>query len=169
MSTTLSYILGGLCGLAFGALIGVLKYATLWRPLLKKRRPITKNSIVGAEVISMAANVAALLTVFLLRNVMPFNFFVVIVGTAVALSVLNRLSPLRDISKMQDVFAAEAARCTPIPYEDDEEEDDDWNGWPDEKEERTADADAADTDAADTAATETITAAEHDPEKDQLK
>ena len=50
-------------------------------------------------LLSNGANVLILLIVFLVRNMIPFEFISTILGTAVGLSVVIKISPEWDIRK----------------------------------------------------------------------
>ena len=95
----MEYVIGVLVGLAFGALAGYIKYLLLWRGLVKTEDDVDGTKLVSRMLISNLANVLILLIVFLVRNVMPFEFVSTILGTAIGLSVVIKISPERDIRK----------------------------------------------------------------------
>ena len=81
----MNYVWGGLAGLAWGALCGVLN-------LLIMKKAIEKNDnnvIMAANLGRMAIDLAALGLVFLLRKVLPFSYEAMLIGTAVALSAVT--------------------------------------------------------------------------------
>ena len=88
----MEYVLGAIAGVAFGALMSALKYALVWKAFLKpdKDGNVKDSKIYSVMIFSNAINVAALLIVFLLRDIMPFNFAATIVATALSLSITNR-------------------------------------------------------------------------------
>lgn len=92
-------LLGGVAGLLYGAVIGYLKYALLWKKTIKKEESIAMSAVTKRMVANYAVNLLALLFVFLLRNVMPFDFMWPLLGTAVALSVATRLAPMHEVMK----------------------------------------------------------------------
>lgn len=118
----MEYVIAGLAGLAYGALCGALKYLFLWRPLLTGRRAMTTKTIYTAQSISMSVNVIILLAVYFLRNLWPYSFEVTIVAAAIALSLMGRLSPLRDMRKMEALSGCASETC-----QDDKEADKDSN------------------------------------------
>lgn len=90
-------ILGVLVGLAYGFLIGFLKYVFLWKKLAKANEDITSGMIYKRMGISYVVNILTLLLVFLLRKVMPFDFFWTIFAAAIGLSISTKFVPLRNI------------------------------------------------------------------------
>lgn len=98
----MDYIIAGLAGIAYGALFGALKYFFLWRPILIGSRELNAKSITIAQVISMIANLVILFALFFLRNLWPYSFEVTIIAAAVALSLMGRLSQMRDMTKMKN-------------------------------------------------------------------
>ncbi len=85
------YVLGALVGAAVGGAAGVLKYLFLWRPWQKKPASRTEKSLYLRMLISNGVNVVVLVGLFLLRNVLPFPFYAVIIAAALALSVSGKL------------------------------------------------------------------------------
>ena len=104
MEQAMTYIIGALTGLAFGALIGFLKYLLLWRPLVMDKRALTAGRLTTAQAISMAVSVAVLLVIFFLRHLWPYSFEATLIAAAVALSLMGRLSPLRDAKKIEKLI-----------------------------------------------------------------
>jgi len=94
------YAVAAVAGAAYGTLTGVLKYLLLWRPLLFGRRAANKKNFGVAQIVSLAANIAILFSVFLLRHWWPYHFEVTILATALALSLTGRFTQLRDMKKM---------------------------------------------------------------------
>lgn len=92
-----SIITGALTGAAYGALVGAIKYTALWKRILKSNRKITQATLYQHMGISYAINVATLLLVFLLRNTFPWDITVVIVSTAIMLSLVGKLAPMSEI------------------------------------------------------------------------
>ena len=92
-----SYIAGAIVGAAYGSVIGYIKYSALWKKMIKSNKKITTGALYQHIGISYAINIAALLFVFLMRNVMPWNFIVVIIAVAVMMSLIGKLAPMSEI------------------------------------------------------------------------
>ena len=95
------YLIGGVIGAAFGFAVANIS-ASLTRRGMKKD---STNAVMAASMLRTLLDLLALLIVYLLRNVLPFPFYGVIIGTAVGLSVsnivlANRMG--RELSKKQD-------------------------------------------------------------------
>lgn len=90
-------IIGVLVGLAYGFLIGFLKYVFLWKKLANADEEITSAKIYKSMGISYGVDVLTLLLVFLLRKAMPFDFFWTIFAAAIGLSVSTKFVPMRNI------------------------------------------------------------------------
>lgn len=88
---------GAVAGLAYGFLVGYIKYAGLWKKVIKSKKELTMGALYLHMGIGYAVNVVALLFVFLLRNIMPFNFMAAIIATAVGLSLSGKLAPIGEI------------------------------------------------------------------------
>ena len=86
------YIYGGLAGLAFGSAVAYLN-SLVTKHYIKKNSQKTgadgNLSVMGMNVARQLINLAALLAVFLLRNVIPLPFSAVIIGTAVGLTLIS--------------------------------------------------------------------------------
>ena len=81
----MKYLIGAVIGLLWGALIA-------WLNSRINRKAIEKNStkaIMTANITRTVIDIAALGSVFLLRNVLPGNFEATIVGTAASLGLLT--------------------------------------------------------------------------------
>lgn len=103
----MTYVIGAVCGLVFGAAAGMLKYILLWRPLQRGTRPCDQKHLLVTQGVSMAVNVAVLFSVYFLRHILPFSFEATLIAAAVGLSLMGRLSPLRDLRLMEKLSAAE--------------------------------------------------------------
>ena len=91
------YIIGGLIGAAFG-------YAMANISAIVTRRNAKKddaNALMAASMLRTLIDMITLLVVFLVRKVMPFPFYAVIIGTALGLSVSNVLFATRIGKKMK--------------------------------------------------------------------
>lgn len=84
-------LIGGLAGLAWGALCGVLNILILKKAIGKNNN----NAIMAANLGRMAVDLAALGLVFLLRGLLPFSYEAMLIGTAVALSVVTLVFAFR--------------------------------------------------------------------------
>ena len=81
----MKYVIGAVMGLAWGALIA-------WLNSLINRKALQKNStkaMLNANFCRTLIDLAALGSVFLLRNVLPGNFEATIAGTAASLGLLT--------------------------------------------------------------------------------
>ena len=92
-----TYIIGALAGAAYGSLIGFVKYAVLWKKMLGSDKNITMPALYRHIIISSIINAASLLLIFLLRNVIPCDFVATIIAAAVMLSLVGKLTPVREI------------------------------------------------------------------------
>ena len=97
MSMITSCAAGVAAGLVYGFPVGFLKYICLWKTILKSDRELTSGALYGRMGISWVVNVAALLVVFIFRNIMPVNFAAAMIGAAVGLSISGKLAPIGDI------------------------------------------------------------------------
>lgn len=90
-----TYVVGAIAGLVFGGVIGVLKNIFIWQKYLKKNAGNNGNdgaaAIYGRALVSNFVNVATLAAAYFARNVIPFDFVSFIIGTAVALSIMNKV------------------------------------------------------------------------------
>lgn len=95
----MEYIWGALAGLAFGGLIGLIKYYFLWHRAAKlpETGEITSSYVYIRMIASNIINIAVLATVFLLRDIMSFSFVAALFGAAVGLSIAGKLAPVRKI------------------------------------------------------------------------
>ena len=79
------YLIGGAIGAVFGFAVANIS-AVLTRRGMKKD---STNAVMAASMLRTLLDILALLIVYLLRNVLPFPFYGVIIGTALGLSVSN--------------------------------------------------------------------------------
>ena len=92
------YILGGLIGLVFGTAVAAVG-AMLTRRSLEKSKTST---VLGVSFLRQLMDILALFIVFLLRKVMPFPLYAVLVGTALGLSVGGIVLATRISKKMEE-------------------------------------------------------------------
>lgn len=97
MSMITSCAAGALAGLVYGFLIGFAKYTFLWKTIIKSDNELTSGALYARMGISWATNFAALLVVFLIRNIIPLNFAAVLIASAVGLSLSGKLAPVGEI------------------------------------------------------------------------
>ncbi len=94
----MEYVIGAIAGAVFGGAAGAVKYFVLWRKLLNPNYKPDQNTVAKLLYRNMIAsyviNIITLLIVFLLRNVMPFDFVATIIAAALALSIANRVFPI---------------------------------------------------------------------------
>ncbi|MBQ0037365.1 MAG: hypothetical protein KBS74_01700 [Clostridiales bacterium] len=77
------YIIGGLIGLVFGTGVACL---SAW--LSARSLETSKTTLVlGVSFLRQLFDIAALLIVYLLRNVLPFPLYALLIGTALGLSI----------------------------------------------------------------------------------
>ena len=92
----MSVIEGILAGLTYGLVVGLIKYASLWKSIIKSKKELTLGALYLRMGIGYAINVVALLFVFLIRNLVPLNFMAMILSAAIGLSVAGKLAPIRE-------------------------------------------------------------------------
>jgi len=100
----MTYVIAAAGGLLLGALMGLLKYVLLWKPIILGKRGVTSKNIAITQIISMLINVGTLLAVYFLRNVWPYSFEVTIVSVAVALALTTKLSPFHGKKQMEKLM-----------------------------------------------------------------
>lgn len=81
----MSYAIGAVVGLIWGAAIGLLNYQ-ITKASLKKDKTA---ALMGANMLRSLIDLLALGLVFLLRKVLPFSFEATLVATAVGLSIMT--------------------------------------------------------------------------------
>lgn len=94
----LTIIEGAIAGFIYGALIGLIKYAALWKNVVKTDREITTGVLYARLGIGYAINIATLFLVFILRNVMPLHFGATLIAAAIGLSLAGKLAPISEIT-----------------------------------------------------------------------
>ena len=99
----MEYLIAMLAGTALGVIIGAVKYLILWRPLMKNKRKFSAKTITITQAISIVISVLVLLAVFFLRDLWPYSFELTLLFTALSLSLMGRLSPLKDMRKMEAI------------------------------------------------------------------
>ena len=79
----MKYLIGALAGLVWGALAALNGYIT--KKALDKA---SDKAMLLSNALRLVVDIAALGSVFLLRNVLPFSFEAALVGTAASMSIL---------------------------------------------------------------------------------
>ena len=92
----MSYGLGAIAGLIFGGIIGQLKNLFIWQSYLRKRGaaaagPDSAGSVYGRAMVSYFVNILTLAAAFFCRNMVPFSGIAFLIGTAVALTIMNKV------------------------------------------------------------------------------
>ena len=80
----MGYVLGALAGLVWGALAACLNAVISKKAMQKNTAP----AMLIANLLRTVVDIAALGSIFLLRNVLPFRYEGALVGAAVALSMV---------------------------------------------------------------------------------
>lgn len=120
----MEYLIAAIVGLVYGLLVAILKYIFLWKKLVDPEyyAAIKENQLIARMIISFVTNVVALLLVFFLRNVLPFNFAAAAIATALGLSGGGKIfSMAKTISKINLEADAVEAKETEAAAGGDEE------------------------------------------------
>ncbi|HIR86609.1 MAG TPA: hypothetical protein IAC00_05660 [Candidatus Limivicinus faecipullorum] len=80
----MKYLIGALAGLVWGALAALLNGYITKKALDKA----SDKAMLLSNALRLVVDIAALGSVFLLRNVLPFSFEAALVGTAASMSIL---------------------------------------------------------------------------------
>ena len=90
----MTYVIGAIAGLVLGGIVGALKNRYIWGSYLRRENDDAAAGEAGAlysrMLISNLTNLATLLIVFFLRNIVPFDGIAFLIGAAVALTIMNR-------------------------------------------------------------------------------
>ena len=81
----MGYVLGAICGLIWCAAAALLNFQISKRSVLKD----STTAIMGANVLRVLVDLAALGVVFLLRKVLPFRYEAMLIATAIAMSLVT--------------------------------------------------------------------------------
>lgn len=91
----MTYVIGAIAGLVFGSIVGALKNRFIWGSYLHRKSEDAASGEAGAlysrMLVSNIVNLVTLLIVFFLRNLVPFDGIALLIGTAVALTIMNRV------------------------------------------------------------------------------
>ena len=80
----MKYLIGALAGLVWGSLAALLNGYITKKALDKA----SDKAMLLSNALRLVVDIAALGSVFLLRNVLPFSFEAALVGTAASMSIL---------------------------------------------------------------------------------
>lgn len=81
----MNYFLGIVVGLVWGAVIALINGFFTKRCVEKN----TSSAMTTASIVKIVSYILAFVVVFLLRNVLPFSYEATIIGTVLALSMLQ--------------------------------------------------------------------------------
>lgn len=92
----MGYVAGAIAGLILGGAAGQLKNFFLWKKYLRDSVSATAqpNELAGLyarSLISYIVNILTLAAAFFMRTIFPFNGIAFLVGTAVGLTITNKL------------------------------------------------------------------------------
>lgn len=90
------YVLGGICGLIWGTLAALLNFEISKRSILRDQTA----ALLGANLLRVAVDAAALGLVFLLRGVLPFSYEAMLIFTAIAMSLVTIFCAYRMSAKL---------------------------------------------------------------------
>lgn len=92
----LAYLIGAITGLALGAIVGLLKNIFIWQKYLQKNassncQETGVGGVYARAMISYFVNILTLVIAFFIRNVMPGDGIAFLIGTAIALTIMNKV------------------------------------------------------------------------------
>ena len=88
----MTYVIGAIAGLIFGGIVGALKNRFIWGSYLVRDDVSNEAAgLYGRMIVSNIVNVITLVIVFLLRNIVPFDGIALLIGTAVAMTLMNKV------------------------------------------------------------------------------
>lgn len=91
----MTYVIGAIAGLVFGGVIGQLKNIFIWQRYLRGSASDSANvneatSVYSRVFISYFVNILTLAAAFFVGKLLPFSGIAFLIGTAVALSLMNK-------------------------------------------------------------------------------
>ncbi|MCR5482219.1 MAG: hypothetical protein K6F52_05430 [Clostridia bacterium] len=101
----MSYVWAVLAGIIYGGGVGFLKYLLLWRRVFhpKEGTTVTSKAVVSRMIISFIVNAATLVAVYLVRNIIPFDFVAFAIATAIALSLAGKAFSIHKVYQLDHV------------------------------------------------------------------
>ena len=84
----MKYLIGALAGLVWGALAALLNGYITKKALDKASDKASDKAMLLSNALRLVVDIAALGSVFLLRNVLPFSFEAALVSTAASMRIL---------------------------------------------------------------------------------
>ena len=101
----MTYVLGATAGALIGSLVGGLKYLLLWKKIMKAPEGVKfgMSQIYGRLTAGYVINAAALIGVYLVRNILPFSFTACVVATAIGLSISGKFFPMETLISRADM------------------------------------------------------------------
>ncbi len=111
----MAYVAGALAGLIFGGAVGYLKNLFVWQKYLRESEAenAAAESLSGLYTrafISYTVNILTLAAAFFMRDLFPFSGIAFLVGTAIALAVMNKVLAIRQKNRGNDNKGKEACR-----------------------------------------------------------
>ncbi len=105
--TEVSYVAGAVLGLVFGGIAGQLKNVFIWQKYLRKNAsenagPDNLGGLYSRAFLSYFINIAVLAAAFFVRNIVPFDGIAFLIGTAIALTIMNKLLALEQKKQKKD-------------------------------------------------------------------
>ena len=89
---SLTYGYGIAAGFLYGAVVGTLKYIFIWKKLIsqKEANDFANTFLIIGVMASFFINIGALLLIYFIREMIPFDFAATIISAAVGLSIFGR-------------------------------------------------------------------------------
>ncbi len=88
----MEYVFGAIVGLIYGGLVGFLKYLFLWKGLANDDdNTISMKTVSIRMIISFVTNFITLIITYFVRDIIPFDFTALAIGTAIALSISGKV------------------------------------------------------------------------------
>lgn len=98
----LTYVLGAIAGIVFGGIIGLLKNILVWHKYIDKKEQSSQyaeaSGMYARAMISYFVNIVTLFVAFFLRNILPFDGIAFLIGTAIALAIINHVWAIKQKS-----------------------------------------------------------------------
>lgn len=99
------YIISIAAGVIYGIVVGLLKYTLLWRKMLKAsaESSFKTSAVTTRMIISYIVNIAALLLVYFIRNILPTDFTFTIIAAAIGISISGKFYSIHKVyNKVSD-------------------------------------------------------------------